>query len=327
MNIVIIGSAGHWNFVFENFDSSRHAIVAIAPGGEGESMEHVMGACQQHGQNPSIHADFYEALNVPGVDVIVSNPRYDRNVAVLLAAVERGIPCFAEKPFAITDESLNTLHAAWESSSTVLYPMMSLRAESSFYTAWKMVQAGQIGTPRLITAQKSYRLGQRPDFFRDRAKMGGLIPWVGSHVVDLVYWFTRQPFRHVMAHHSSAHNQGYGDLEIASVIQFGLEDGTQVNLNLDYLRPARAESHGDDRIRIAGTEAVLEVQNERVWLINENGTTKVDLMSPPRLFADFCETITGQSSLLMGPEDGFVVTNACLKARQSADDGSLLHLN
>ena len=319
MNIVIIGSAGHWGFVFADFDARQHRIVALAPGGADESMEAVMAVAQEHQQEPRLYGDYREALELADIDVVVTNPRFDRSAEVILACIQRGLPCFAEKPFATSFEQLVAIEAAWEQQPVLVYPMMSLRAEASFYAARQVVAEGKIGDIRLITAQKSYRLGQRPDFFKERAKMGGIIPWVGSHVVDLVHWFTQQPFVSVQAQHSSIGNGGYGDLEAAAVIQFAMAGDIHVNLNLDYLRPAAADSHGDDRIRLAGTKGIVEVQNDRAWIICEKGTQQLELPPAPDLFQDCLKTLQSGEAGLMGKRDGFIVTEACLKARLSAD--------
>jgi predicted dehydrogenase len=324
MNIVIIGAYGHWNIAFQGFSPDRDRIVAVAPGGPHEPMDAVIGACENHGQQPRIYGDFREALDMPGVDIVVSNPRFDRNADVLLAALQRGLPCFAEKPFSIDPESLVALREAWQRSPRLLYPMMSLRAEPAFYAAWQVIRSGRLGTLQLISGQKSYRLGQRPNFFRDREKMGGIIPWVGSHVVDLAYWYTQQPFKRCFASQSTVGNRGYGDLEMSASMHYTMASGIQVTFTLDYLRPPAAASHGDDRIRVAGSDGIVEVVDGRAVLMTESETVTLELPQVTDLFSDCLNSMHGESVFGMGAEDGFIVTDACLMARQSADEGRLI---
>ena len=72
--------------------------------------------------------------------------------------------------------------------------MQTARYDPWFYTAKCLIDEGAIGDIRLLSARKSYRLGQRAPFFRERALHGGLIPWVAIHGIDFIrYLCTRTP--------------------------------------------------------------------------------------------------------------------------------------
>ena len=58
-------------------------------------------------------------------------------------------------------------------------------------------------------------------------------------------------------------------------------------MNLDYYRPAGAPSHGDDRIRLAGTEGVLEVSGGKVTLITAEETQVWEPKEAPELLEEF----------------------------------------
>jgi hypothetical protein len=78
---------------------------------------------------------------------------------------------------------------------------------------------------------------------------------------------------------------------------------------LDFLRPEAAPTHGDDRLRIAGSEGVLEALEigERVNVISSRGKTG-ELPLPPAV--DFFSTFIAEA---------FSITRICLKARDAAD--------
>ena len=200
MKIGIIGQAGHANFGI----SDQHPLVALAPGVPGEDMQTLTT------QFP--HAHFFNdpADLLQHVDLVVVNPPFHAIARWTLAALEGGVPVLAEKPLATTEEDLARVEAAWQATQTPLTTMLDIRYRPAFQAAWQAVRAGVIGDVRMVTAQKSYRLGQRPAFYHDRATYGGTIPWIGAHSIDLLRWFAGCEFKSVTALHSTVGNCDQG---------------------------------------------------------------------------------------------------------------------
>ena len=99
--------------------------------------------------------------------------------------------------------------------------------------------------------------------------------------------------------------------------------------NLDYLRPESAPTHGDDRLRIAGSEGVLEVfgAEDRVHLITGlDGPRELELPEPVDFFADFLDELSGKGEHLISQADAFRLTEICLKAREAAETGQWVPL-
>jgi predicted dehydrogenase len=99
--------------------------------------------------------------------------------------------------------------------------------------------------------------------------------------------------------------------------------------NLDYLRPETAPTHGDDRLRIAGSEGVLEVlgAENRVLLITAaGGPRELDLPEQVDFFADFLAELAGRKEHLISQEDAFRLTEVSLKARDAAETGAWIDL-
>jgi len=240
-----------------------------------------------------------------------------------LEAFRRGMAVFCEKPVALTPADLARLRSAHADSGVHFAAMMGLRYDPAFFTAWRAVRDGAIGAVRLIDARKSYRLGQRPAFYHRRETYGGTIPWVGSHAIDWIHWFSGAPFRTVYGAHSTRHNRDHDQLELTALCQFTLGDEIFASASIDYLRPPRAPTHGDDRVRVAGTEGVIEVRGGAVYLINDHadGEQTPACECPRQIFCDFVDQVRGRSEALLDAADTFAVTEACLLARQSADEG------
>ena len=123
--------------------------------------------------------------------------------------------------------------------------------------------------------------GRRSPDYRQRGTYGGTIPWVGSHAVDWIHWLSGERFLTVYAAHSVRDNRGHGDLEMTAICQFTLTNQVFGAASLDYLRPESAPTHGDDRIRLAGTRGVLEIREGRACPIKDEAAGLRELRSPP----------------------------------------------
>ncbi len=112
-------------------------------------------------------------------------------------------------------------------------------------------------------------------------------------------------------------------MEATAICLFELEDEVVAHVNIDYLRPKSAPTHGDDRIRVAGTKGVIEARqiDEKVYLINEAGYQEVPLLTPPDIFTDFVDWIDGKGNQPITAEESLYTTEVCLIAQASADTG------
>lgn len=328
MKVCIIGTAGHTNYVLDGVSiDSNSSIVGLAPGTENENIDGLVKKVNEMGHQPQIYRDYREMLDDVKPDVAAVASHFYKQASITLEAVKRGINVFAEKPLATTLGDLKRVKDAYESSTINLAAMFGIRYDPWFMTAWKLVQNGVIGKVRLMNAQKSYKLGTRAEFFKKRETYGGTIPWVGSHAVDWLYWFSGERFKSVYASHSSKYNKGHDELEVAGLIHFNFTNEVMGAVNIDYLRPNTAPSHGDDRIRIAGAEGVIEVRDEKVFLINNkgDGIQEINQEENDGIFADFLRQIRGEGKCSISAEDSFYITEACLRARQSADENKVVY--
>lgn len=113
---------------------------------------------------------------------------------------------------------------------------------------------------------------------------------------------------------------------MSALCHFTLSNDVFASASIDYLRPQNATSHGDDRIRVAGTKGVVEVRDGQVYLINESsdGTKPCSLLETGNFFADFIKQIKGEGTCRLSAEDTFLNTRAALLARQSADENKVI---
>jgi predicted dehydrogenase len=323
MKVCIIGSTGHINYVFNGLQQTPQArLVGAAKGSPGETTDRLLAQASRFDIRPQIFDDYRDMLDRLRPDIVAIACHFGDHAKIAVEALQRGIHVFVEKPVATTLQDLAKVREAYAKSGVHLAAMFGIRYTAHFLTAWHAVREGSIGQIRLLHAQKSYKLGKRAPLYHRRETYGGTIPWVGSHAIDWLHWFSGETFESVYASHSTLGNQDHGELEATGLCHFTMSNEVFASASIDYLRPAAAPSHDDDRLRIAGTEGVIEVRNGCVYLINgkQNGVQELPLMPAEQIFADFVRQVEQGVPCRVSAEDSFIVTEACLKARQSADE-------
>jgi predicted dehydrogenase len=272
-----------------------------------------------------VYDQFERMLEEEDLDVVGVCLPYYRNHQASIAAARKGINIVSEKPLATTLAGLAELRKAVAESGVRLTSLMNMRCFPPYRAARQAVQDGLIGEPILLTSQKSYRFGaKRPWFYKEMETYGGTIPWAGIHSIDYMRWTTGREYVQVSAWHGNRDHPDYPGFQDHAGVLFKLDNGGTAMSNLDYLRPESAPTHGDDRLRIAGSEGVLEVLGAegRVLLITASGGSReLELPEEVDFFADFMAELSGQGQHLISQEDAFRLTEVCLKARDAAETG------
>ncbi len=272
-----------------------------------------------------VYDRFEEMLDKEELDVVGVCLPYYRNHEASIAAARKGIHIVSEKPIATTLAGLAELKKAVTDSEVRLTSLMNMRCFPPYRAARKAIQDGLIGEPILLTSQKSYRFGaSRPWFYKKMETYGGTIPWAGIHSIDYMRWTTGREYVEVSAWHGNQDHPDYPGFQDQAGVLFKLDNGGTAMSNLDYLRPQSAPTHGDDRLRIAGSEGVLEVLGAegRVLLITAaGGPQELELPEKVDFFADFMAELSGEGEHLISQADAFRLTEVCLKARNAAETG------
>jgi predicted dehydrogenase len=248
----------------------------------------------------------------------------------LLALAKRNIHIVTEKPLTTTLADLERVRGALAQSKSKLTMLLTMRHEARYAKMRELVQSGVIGEVCQISSQKSYRLEDRPEWFKSRERLGGTIPYIGIHAVDLMYWVSGLHFNHVAAFHGRIGSERIKETENHASILLELANGGSATARLDYLRPSPAPTHGDDRLRLAGAEGVLEARGGEPKLMLVTGKEKpqtIDPGSTANLFVEFIQAVRADEPYRIPAEDCFYATEVVLKARDAADQKKLLELD
>lgn len=327
-SIGFIGVRGHYERILRCLSDYPHLkVTGVCKSGE-ESIQPILQWCEKNQQLPLTFDDHLKMIESTLPDVVVICGPLESHAEMAIDCIQRGIHVLIEKPVALHFRDIERLRKVLADHPYVHFAALQIsRYEPGFFTAWHLVRQGAIGDVRLMNAQKSYRLGNRGAFFEQRETYGGTIPWVGSHGVDWMLWIGGHRIRSATALHTDrGSHRRIGTMEMAALCQFTLCGDRFASLSIDMLRPANAPSHGDDRLRIVGTDGVMEITPRSVRIINaeHDGSTPYPLRQPPTVLQDFIDHIEGRAQALISAHDSLATTAACLLARESADTGQTL---
>ncbi len=331
--LAMIGAAGHTNLVLQDLPCFPQVqFRAYAPSFPGEDVSLYAHSRADISHPPLAYDDWQAMLDTERPDIVVVCGRYDLNGPLAIAALERGCAVISEKPAAQTLAQVAALRRLVAEHDVPYGMMLNMRYDAPYYTAQRLVRRRLIGEPYLVTAQKSYRWGSsRPAWYADPAHYGSTMTWVGIHAFDYARWIAGVEYVEVYAHHANlVHTERPGCQDVATVIA-RLSNGGSAAFNLDYLRPSAAPTHGDDRLRIAGSGGVLEIcdqgtrlevitaeEHVRAWPLEDSGRT---------LLGDFVAALEHRGTLLVSPEESFSITEFAIYAAQAADRGEAVRLH
>lgn len=327
MRFALIGHTGHWTTYRPILTAVPEAkLVAVAPATEEEwpgAFDHAPGLTvdTKRYDNP-------EALLAgEKLDLVQVCCRPDRGPRYTMECLNRGIPVVAEKPLAV---DLGTLARLWQASEKVpVAPMHTTRSAAWLAAAKQAVASGSIGTPLASYHQKSYKWGQRnargrPEYYRSRRTFPGIAPWVGIHAFDWLVWLLGGEWEQIAGWESTAARPDFPACASQAGFVLNGSGGSIATVSLDYLRPESAATHGDERLRIAGSEGVLEMGPAvklNQLLRRDRPPESLSLPEPEDWYVRFVRSLCGQGSSLIPRAEAFRATEIALLAQRAAETG------
>jgi len=332
VRLAIIGSYGHVGVVLSALQADGSAalgveVVGVAPWGAADALGSVDRALPGRGRR---FADWRSMLEKEKPDVAAVFTPFAQLATVATAAAERGCHVFMEKPVATTAADLEALREAVARSGVELAACFAMRGEPAFRTIRQAIADGRIGRVVYAAAQKSYPFNERDEFYRTRASYGGTIPWIGIHALDFIAWCTGQDYRRVAAVAGNFAHPSRPGMEDAGGILAELINGAAAVVNFDYLRPwgQAKRPWGDDRLRVAGTEGILETTDcgQAVELMTPDAVESLELLGPVNVFEAFLAGLEGRREPLITTAESFRMTEVALRARDAQDGGKFLNV-
>jgi predicted dehydrogenase len=324
LRLAFVGGFGH-HYLRAALDDPSLNIEAVA-------------ACPGHGDGDATRQRFKDAAWFDALDALLDQFKphvinlgtmYGRQGPLIAEALRAGVPVVADKPIAGTWDDLAAIEAAAKQRGAAVITEFDFRARPCFVAAAKAVRDGKIGTVALASAQKSYRFGNRPEFYKHRADYGSTLLWIASHGIDALRFVTDLPFTAVTAQHANVTRPDYGEMEDHCAALYTLGGHATGLVHGDLLRPAAAPTHGDDRLRVVGSIGQLEVRDNRCTLItHDQGPQDItDTASPRPLHVELLDAALSQTDAPFSTAHSLELARILLTTRDAADQHTRLPLS
>jgi predicted dehydrogenase len=278
-------------------------------------------------KNPALagvktYTDARRMLDSEQLDVVGVCNRISDHAAAVLECLNRKLHVIAEKPIASEPRDLERIKEAVEGGPARLTSMHPMRYQPEYKALKRIVDSGEIGEVIQIDAQKSYKVSKRAPWWYKRETYGGTIPWIGIHMVDLMLYTTGRNLIETFSYQNHIGFPETGDTENVTASIFKLDNGGVALLRMDYLRPQAATTHGDDRMRLAGTKGIAEYMAATgVTLMSNTRKQEVikDLPEGGSVFVEFLDWIYNNKPMSLSWADIYRGHQIVLAAREAAE--------
>ena len=278
--------------------------------------------------------DYARMLEAPGVDaIIVASPdEYHCEHATLAARAKKHVLC--EKPMCRSLEEADRMIRETRENGVIFMVGFTERYSHPCAEAKRRIDAGEIGTPRMILARRCHPLSvvRSRDWLND-ASTGGVLNYAGPHNIDLVCWFMGSGPSRVYAEMGQLVLKDR-DFTDCAVMTFKFPNGSIASLYETFAYPG-AYPHGVDRnIEVLGESGVLHIDfmSQPLEVFTDDGHQVVDSITWPMgergiegtLLAEAAHFVRcareGRQPLTTG-EDGRLAIQIAIAAREAADTG------
>lgn len=203
-----------------------------------------------------------DILDDGSVDLIVSAAIPDERGPLGVQAMRHGKDFLSDKPgFTTLDqlEEARRAHAETGRTFSVSFGRLGSRALTR---AAELVRDGAIGRPVQTLGLGPHRISlpERPEWFVQRERYGGIITDLGSHLADQFLHFTGSTSAEVVsAQVANVNHPEHPELEdFGDAVLRG--DGGTGYLRVDWFTPDGLDTYGDSRFLVLGTDGYLEVR-------------------------------------------------------------------
>jgi len=273
-----------------------------------------------------------EILNDKSVQLVLGAPIPDLRAPLGIRVMKAGKDYLGDKPAITSLEQLADVRKAIKETRRKFAIMYSERLEvRSAVHAGELVQQGAIGKVIQTVNIAPHRVSapNRPDWFWDKARYGGILTDIGSHQADQFLFYTGSTQAHVVA--AQTGNVGYpqypkfedfGDMMLTG-------NGGTGYVRVDWFTPDGLDTWGDGRLFILGTEGYIELRKytnvavakggNHLFIVDKQSARYINCDKVPLPFGpQFVRDVVERTDVAQNPEQCLLATELVLKAQKMA---------
>jgi predicted dehydrogenase len=278
-----------------------------------------------------------EILEDSSIQLVLSSAIPEQRAPIGIRVMQHGKDYMADKPGITTLEQLAEARKVQAQTKRIYSIMYSERFENrATVKAGALVKAGAIGRVVQTIGLGPHRIHppDRPEWFWEKPRYGGILCDIGSHQADQFLYFTGSTRADVVAsqvanvrHRDHPTFEDFGDVTLRG------DRGTGY-IRVDWFTPGGLATWGDGRLTVLGTDGFIEIRKNidiagrsgesHLFIVDQKDTRYIDcqdvaLPYGPALVAD----VLNRTETAMPQEHCFLATELMLKAQKQAQRVSL----
>jgi predicted dehydrogenase len=286
-----------------------------------------------HERHPEARAarDRREVLEDDSLQLVVSAAIPDERAPLGVEVMRHGKDFMVDKPGLVTLEQLAEVRRV-QAETRRIYSVAYGRFENgAIVRAGRLVEDGAIGTVVQTVGLGPHRMhpADRPPWFFERERYGGILCDLASHQFDYFLHFTGSTTGTIVAsqvgnlHHPE--HPGIEDFGDAMVRGSG---GTGY-MRVDWFTPDGLDTWGDGRLTILGTDGYIELRTtidiagrpggSHLFLVDQKQTRHLDCSEEPLPYGRrLVDDVLHRTETAMTQEHCFLATELSLRAEKQA---------
>jgi predicted dehydrogenase len=277
-----------------------------------------------------------EILEDKTIQLVLSSIIPDERAPLGIRVMQHGKDYMADKPGITTLEQLAEVRRVQAQTKRIYSIMYSERFENrATVKAGELVKAGAIGRVVQTIGLGPHRMTpkERPAWFFDKPRFGGILCDIGSHQADQFLYFTNSTRAEIVASQvGNVHNQQYPGFEdFGDVVLRG--DGGAGYIRVDWFTPDGLATWGDGRLTILGTDGFIEIRKNidiagrpgesHLFLVDQKETRYIDCSNVPLPYGErLVSDVLDRTETAMTQTHCFLATELMLKAQKQAQQVS-----
>jgi predicted dehydrogenase len=273
-----------------------------------------------------------EVLEDPAVALVLSSIVPVERAPLGIRVMQHGKDFLVDKPGITTLEQLAEVRRVQAETRRIYSIVYSERLENhATVKAGDLVRSGAIGQVIQTIGLGPHRIHppERPAWFWDRSRFGGIICDIGSHQLDQFLFFTASTKATIVAsqvsnvrHPDHPAFEDFGDVTVRGDNGLGY-------FRVDWFTPAGLPTWGDGRLTILGTDGYIEIRKyvdlagreggSHLFVVDQKGVRYVDANDVELPFGrQLVDDVLGRTETAMSQSHCFLATELALRAQEEA---------
>jgi predicted dehydrogenase len=286
----------------------------------------------RHYPNARQVADERAILEDASIQLVVSSIVPSERAALGIRVMRAGKDFMSDKPGLTSLEQLDEVRHVQAATKRIYSILYSERLENgATLRAGELVKQGAIGKVVQTIGTGPHRIHppDRPAWFWDPSKFGGIICDIGSHQFDQFLFFTGSTRAEIAAsqvrnvrHPDHPAFQDFGDVMVNG-------DGGTGYIRIDWFTPDGLPTWGDGRLTVLGTDGYIEVRKYvdiggrdgggHLFLVDAKGVRYIDCKEVELPYGrQLVDDVLNRTESAMTQAHCFLATELALRAQKQA---------